>query len=227
MNLEQITRQVDVSNRVEFIRKTYSHLFVAVLAFIAFEFILFQSGIAAAIAPKMLSISWLIILGGFMIVGQLASYVAFNSMTLSSQYLALFTFVLAEALIFIPLLYVAQYQFGFGIIQEAASITILAFAGLTGLAWYTKKDFSFLGIFIKWISICALVLIVVAVLFGFDLGILFATGMVCLAGAAILYDTSNIIHHFNDERYVSAALQLFASVALMFWYVLTILMNRR
>ncbi len=49
---------------------------------------------------------------------------------------------------------------------------------------------------------------------------------VAFAGAAILYDTSNVIHHYPSDRYVGAALQLFASVAMMFWYVLRLFMSR-
>lgn len=44
-----------------------------------------------------------------------------------------------------------------------------------------------------------------------------------LAGGAILYDTSNIIHKFSTDQHVAAALQLFASIALLFWYVLRIM----
>ena len=51
--------------------------------------------------------------------------------------------------------------------------------------------------------------------------------MVGLAGAAILHDTSNVLHHFPEDRYVGAALELFASVALMFWYVLRLFMSSR
>jgi FtsH-binding integral membrane protein len=51
--------------------------------------------------------------------------------------------------------------------------------------------------------------------------------MVALAGASILYDTSNVLHHYPEDRYVGAALQLFASVAMMLWYVLRLLMSRR
>jgi FtsH-binding integral membrane protein len=68
--------------------------------------------------------------------------------------------------------------------------------------------------------------IVMGVLFGFELGNLFSVFMVGFAGAAILYDTSNVIHHFPEDRYVGAALQLFASVALMLWYVLRLFMSR-
>ena len=46
-----------------------------------------------------------------------------------------------------------------------------------------------------------------------------------LFGAAILYDTSNVLHHYPEDRYVGAAVQLFASVALLFWYVLQVLMS--
>ena len=73
----------------------------------------------------------------------------------------------------------------------------------------------------------ALVLIVAGAAFGFQLGTYFSVAMVAFAGAAILYDTSNILHHYSEDRYVAAALELFASVALMLWYVLRLFMNRR
>ena len=60
----------------------------------------------------------------------------------------------------------------------------------------------------------------------FQLGLYFNLAMVGLAGGAILYDTSNVLHHFPEDRYVGAALQLFASVALLFWYVLQLFMSR-
>jgi FtsH-binding integral membrane protein len=51
--------------------------------------------------------------------------------------------------------------------------------------------------------------------------------MVALAGASILYNTSNVLLHYPEDRYVGAALQLFGSVALMFWYVLRLMNSRR
>ncbi len=73
---------------------------------------------------------------------------------------------------------------------------MLGFAGLTGVAFYTRKDFSFLRGILMWGGIGALVLIVASVLFGIQLGVFFSVAMVFFAGAAILYDTSNIIHHY-------------------------------
>jgi hypothetical protein len=61
-----------------------------------------------------------------------------------------------------------------------------------------------------WGGISALVLIVAGVAFGFQLGTHFSVAMVALAGAAILYDTSNVPHHYPEDRHVAAALELFA-----------------
>ena len=141
-----------------------------------------------------------------------------------SQYAALGAFVLAWAIVFVPLLYVAN-AYAPGTIKSAALVTLVGFSGLTAMAFISGKDFSFLGSVLRWGGIVALVMIGAGVLFGFQLGTFFSVAMVGFAGAAILYDTSNVMHHFSEDRYVGAALQLFASVALMFWYVLQLLMS--
>jgi FtsH-binding integral membrane protein len=128
--------------------------------------------------------------------------------------------------VFVPLLFIAD-RVAPGAIQSAALVTMVGFAALTGIAFWTRKDFSFLGGLLRWGGICALILIGAGLIFGFELGTFFAVAMVAFAGAAILYDTSNVLHHFPEDRYVAAALQLFSSVALMFWYVLRIFSSRR
>jgi FtsH-binding integral membrane protein len=143
-----------------------------------------------------------------------------------AQYAALIGYVVAEAIIFVPLLFVAATYVGPDVINKAAWVTLLGFAGLTAVVFMTRKDFSFLGGLLRWGGIMALVLIVVGVLFGFELGTWFSVGMIALAGGAILYDTSNVLHHYPEDRYVAASLELFASVALMFWYVLRLFMSR-
>ena len=125
-----------------------------------------------------------------------------------------------------PLLYIAQ-SYAPGVIQSAASVTLLGFAGLTTVAFMSRKDFSFLGSILRWGFLVALVLIVASILFGFNLGTFFSVAMIALAGGAILYDTSNVLHHYPEDRYVGAALELFASVALLFWYVLNFFIGSR
>ncbi len=215
-----------VEARAAFITRTYLHLLGAILGFTMVEVYLFSSGLAATITRGMLGTSWLLVIGGFMIVGWLASRTAYKAESLGAQYAALAAFVVAEAIMFTPLLFIANYNFP-GVIQSAALTTLIGFSGLTAVVYYTRKDFSFLGSVLRWGGIVALVLIVAGVIFGFQLGTFFTVAMIAFAGAAILYDTSNVLHHFPEDRHVAAALELFASVALLFWYVLRLFMSSR
>jgi len=212
--------------RAAFIARTYSHLFGAIVAFTLLEIVFFKTGIAEVVAQTLLSVNWLFVLGGFVIVSWFASRAAHVAKSASVQYAALGGFVLAEAIIFVPLLYVANY-YAPGVISSAATVTLLGFSGLTFIVFRTRKNFSFLGGLIRWGLGLALVAIVAGVLFGFQLGTWFSVAMVGLAGGAILYDTSKIIHEYPEDRHVGAALELFASVALMFWYVLRLFLARR
>jgi len=73
----------------------------------------------------------------------------------------------------------------------------------------------------------ALATIVASMFFGFSLGVWFSGAMIIVAGGYILYDTSRVMLHYRTDQYVAAALALFASVALLFWYVLRIFLNQR
>lgn len=216
-----------IDARAAFITRTYTHLFGAIIGFVLVEMVFFTTGLAEVMARAMLGTSWLLVLGGFVLVSWLASRAAHQSRSLGTQYLALGGFVMAEAVIFVPLLFIAQGYAQGGVIESAATVTLLGFGALTAIAFWTRRDFSFLGALLRWVGIVALVAIVAAVLFGFELGTWFSVAMIGVAGAAILYDTSNVIHHFPEDRYVAAALTLFASVALMFWYVLRLFVGSR
>jgi FtsH-binding integral membrane protein len=215
--------------RARFIVRTYNHLFGAILLFTLIEFALFSSGVADAIAVTILKggqMLWLGVLAAFMVVGWLASRFAHTAESRSVQYAALGAYVLMQALLFVPMLWVAE-RTAPSAIPSAGLVTMVGFAALTGIAFWTRKDFSFLGSVLRWAFVCALLLMVAGMIFGFQLGVFFSVAMVGLAGAAILYDTSNVIHHFPEDRHVGAALELFASVALMFWYVLRLFLASR
>ncbi len=153
--------------RATFISRTYMHLLGAILGFTVLEYYLFSTGLAVKIAQAMLGTSWLLVLGGFVLVSWLASRVAHNAQSLAAQYGALAGFVVAEAIIFVPLLALAQYYSDGGVIESAALVTLLGFTGLTAVVYYTRKDFSFLGSLLRWGGIGALILIVAGVIFGF------------------------------------------------------------
>lgn len=212
-----------VGERSQFIMRTYAHLFGAVMLFIAIEMGLFATGLAYRMAQAMAGTSWLLILGGFVVAGWLATHFAHRAESLAAQYLGLGLYVAAQAVIFVLPLVIASVSMP-GAISTAAMITVVGFAGLTAVVFTTRKDFSFLGAILRWGMIVALVLIVAGVLFGFNLGVFFSVAMVALAGGSILYDTSNVLHHYPKHRYVGAALQLFSSLALLFWYVLRLVM---
>ncbi|HLF12196.1 MAG TPA: Bax inhibitor-1 family protein [Gammaproteobacteria bacterium] len=211
--------------RSTFIWRTYGHLAGAILGFGAIETYLFDSGLAQPLAQAMLGLNWLLILGAFMIVGWLASHVAHRVESKPLQYLALAGFVVAEAIIFVPLLQMAMLVQP-AIVESAVGVTLLGTAGLTIVALVTRKDFSFLRGILVWGGILALIGITASILFGFQMGTWFSVAMIGFAGAAVLYDTSNVLHHYPEDRYVAAALELFASIALMFWYVLRLFLSR-
>ena len=219
-----IERSIDA--RSTFINRTYNHLMGAIVGFTLFEVWLFMNGWAEPIAQTMLGGSWLLVLGAFMVVSWFASRVAASSASTGAQYAALAGLVVAYGIIFVPMLYIAEATAP-GAISSAATVTLLGFGGLTAVAFVTRKDFSFMRGFLMYGGVIALVAIVAGVLFGFQLGTWFSVGMVGFAGAAILYDTSNVLHHYPEDRYVAASLALFASVALMFWYVLRLFMGGR
>jgi FtsH-binding integral membrane protein len=218
--------ELDHNSRGTFIARTYNHLFFAIAAFTLIEVGLFKSGLAETIARAMLSVSWLFILGGFLLLSWFVRSVAHKAVSKPAQYAALAAYVCGQAIIFVPLLYIADH-YAPGAITSAAAITFVAFIALTLVVWITRKDFSFLRGILMWGGILAMVLIAGGAIFGFNLGTYFSVAMVGLAGAAILYDTSNVLHHYPEDRYVAASLELFASVALMLWYVLQLLSSRR
>jgi FtsH-binding integral membrane protein len=111
--------------------------------------------------------------------------------------------------------------------MQAGIMTLILFGALTTIVFITRTDFSFLGPILAIGGFLALGLIIGSIAFGFSLGSIFALVMVVFAAGAILYDTSNVLHHYRPGQHVAASLSLFASVALMFWYILRIFTSSR
>lgn len=227
------TRNISVAHATElekatFYKKTYLHVALALLAFIFVETLLFY------IIPQQYILSmisngkflWLFIIGLFWLGTTVSNRMAFAP-SRNQQYLGLGLYVLLEAIIFLPMLYMAAIYAGGEVIMQAAVITLFMFSGLTAVVFFTNSDFSFLRTALTVGGFIALGIIVVGAIFGFNLGLWFSVGMVVLASGSILYQTSQIKDQYATGQYVGAALQLFSSIMLLFWYVLRILMNRR
>lgn len=216
------------NERQKFIKNTYIHLAGAVAAFIVVEFILFQLGIAEALTSFIAGnrFGWLMILGGFSLLGWMSRSLVTEADNVNKQYAGLGAYIVGEALIFAPILYIAA-SYAPGVIPMAAILTLMMFVGITTVAFTSGRDFSFLGNFLRIGGFIALGLIICSVLFGFTLGLIFSAVMIVFASAAILYTTSNIIHRYATHQYVAASLELFASVALLFYYILMTLLRSR
>jgi FtsH-binding integral membrane protein len=208
--------------RASFIRKTYLHLAGAILAFILLETYLFTSGAAEMIARTMSGVSWFLVLALFMGVSFLASWWANHQSSKAMHYAGLALYIVAEAVIFVPMLYLAAYRGGGDVIAKAGIVSIGLFLGITSVVFLTRANFSFLGPILTIAGFVALGAIAASLLFGFTLGTLFAFIMVAFAGTAILYETSNVLHRYQPGQHVAASLTLFASIALLFWYLLSI-----
>ncbi|TWU33611.1 Modulator of FtsH protease YccA [Novipirellula aureliae] len=215
------------SARATFIRRTYAHLGGAVLALIAIEVVLF-SIVPAATMDRLVGwmlggYGWLLVLGAFMAVSWMARSWANSDSSVGLQYAGLGLYTFAEAILLLPLLYIAM-RLDPQIPVMAAVVTAVVFAGLTAFVFTTRVDLAPWGKYLAVAGLVALGAIVAGIIFNFSLGILFSALMVALASGYILYDTSNILHHYRTDQHVAASLALFASVALLFWYILRIMM---
>ncbi len=224
MNYLGPVSEAPVEARADFIWKCYAHVVAAILIFAGISAYLYSSGVSAAIAMPMLN-NWWMVFGAFILVGWGASHVAHRIESTQLQYAAFAVFIVAEALVFAPLLFIAATMQP-GVIESAAGITLLGCIGLIAVAMITRKDFSFLRGILMWAFMLAIVAIVGSFIFGFQLGTWFSVAMIGFAGAAVLYDTSNIMHHYSEDKYVGASMALFASIAMMFWYVLQLFLSR-
>ena len=210
------------TSRYRFVRQTYLHLLGAIVAFVALSVGFRLSGFASWFEARLQGIPWLLILGAFVLVAWMARKTARRARKRPIQYLALGVYVLAEALLFVPLLIRAEASVP-GVTRIAAFATVGAVVLLTALAMLWPEDLSrkrSLRVLLRWGSGCALLLIVCALLFDFHLGVWFSIAMVALGGGAVLSDSSGVLRGYRRRGHVAAALALFASIGLLFWYTL-------
>jgi FtsH-binding integral membrane protein len=228
-SMTMFAAQADADARSNFITKTYLHLAGAIGLFVILEAVLLHlPGLKEVVTGVMFQsqISWLIVLGLFMVVSFIANSWATSAVSPAMQYAGLGLYVVAEAVIFVPLLYFAE-RLAPDAIPSAAVATLGLFGALTAVVFVTRKDFSFLRTVLVFGGLAAIGFIIVAALFSLQLGPLFIYAMIALACGYVLYHTSNVLHHYRIGQHVAAALALFASVALLFWYLLQLFMSRR
>lgn len=212
-----------------FIRRTYTHLAGAVLAFAVLEALLVNSPLALPLTKLMMgsNLSWGIVIIAFMGITWLANSMAIARGNKTSQYLGLGLYVAAYAILFVPVLTYVKLSGQTNIIPMAGMVTAGLFLGLTSVVMLSRVDFSFLGGILAISFFVALGTIVASMIFGFSLGIVFFAAMALLAGGMILFQTSNVFRTYPTDQYVGASVALFGAVAMLFWYIIQIFMSRR
>jgi FtsH-binding integral membrane protein len=225
----RVAALLGASERTDFIRRTYLHLGGAVIAFVLLLTVL-MSVIPAEAVFRVMGAGgrWtgLLFLGAFMAVSWVARSWAQADKSTPMQYAGLGLYVVAEALIFLPLMTIAM-MVDPSIPMNAGVVTGIVFAGLTAFVFMTGADLSFMGRFLFMAGLLAMAALLCGFIFGFTLGLWFTVAMVGLAAGYILYDTSNIMHHYGTNQHVAASLALFASVALLLWYVVQLFISLR
>ncbi len=219
------------NERLGFIRRTYAHVGAAGFAFVAASAALVSTGLAEQILRDVFlanRLSWLLLMIVFMVGTVAAQYMARSRSSVGTQYAGLALYVGLYTLLFVPILTIASLPKYGGSPQlplQAGIVTLAVFGGLTFAVFTSGKDFSFMGPILMVGSFLALGVVLAAVLFGFSLGLVFLALMVALFAGFIIYDTSNIIHRYGTDEHVAASMALFGSVAMLFYYILSIFMS--
>jgi FtsH-binding integral membrane protein len=221
----------DAQERTGFITKTYLYLTGAVLAMVGLECFYFSVlGLERAneFAQTITGgYTWFIVIGLFIGVHWIANVWAMNSTNHTMQIAGLGLYTVVASIILFPLLTIALLIGGGPqIITSAGFATGGLFALMSLAVFITRTDFSFLRTFLWFGCMAAFGLIIMAIVFGFHLGPIFIYAMIALACGYILYDTSNVLHHYRIGQHVAASLALLSSLFLLFWYVLQLFLNR-
>jgi hypothetical protein len=69
-----------------FLTRVYAHLVLAILLFVGLEVWFFRSGVANSVLQIFSGVSWLVVLGGFMLLSWLATLIAVPTVARPLQY---------------------------------------------------------------------------------------------------------------------------------------------
>jgi FtsH-binding integral membrane protein len=216
----------DGTARRSFITATYVNLLLGVIAFVIANYLLIASGAAAVITRFFYGNIWVSVVAA-LVFGFITTF--FLSFTASNsnkgiQYLGLFAFAGLEALFVVPVIFIAS-TYNAALLMPAAAFTLGFFLLMTGIVYYTGIDFNFLRSFLMFGGIASLVILLVSLLTGFNLGIFFTGFLILLSCGYILYDTSNILNNYPTDQPVAAATALLGSIVMLFVNILQFLMQ--
>lgn len=225
-NLQSVSSQ-SLSIQKSFLIKTYFHLLLATGIFAVSLYYILTTQVVLNVLFSLYTLPFagLIILASIIGISFVATFLV-NTQSKPLQYIGLVIYPIMESILFVPLILSFVGRSAYSSLLNASWLTFLVFGLLTAVVFVTKPDLGFLSKFLGFASISAIVLIVLSLIFGFALGTWFSIAMIMLAAGYILYQTSEMLENYSSEGYVGAALSLFASVAMLFFYILRLFGSR-
>ena len=146
--------------------------------------------------------------------------------TLAFAGYALFTGFVVSGIVLVALYYGQMLTGNPGTyVWQAFGLTALVFGGLTGYAFFTKRDFSWMrGMLV--VATFALMGMLVVEFFVQSSVFALATSFfaVLIFGGYTLYDTQKILRTYPPNEYIAGAVQLFTDFVLLFMHILRILL---
>ncbi|MBN2095657.1 MAG: Bax inhibitor-1 family protein [Candidatus Aenigmarchaeota archaeon] len=168
-----------------------------------------------------LSNIWVLL--GLGLMGFVVMYAIYSTKSLPLLY---FFNILMGALM-APILGLAIY-IDPGLILQAFAITTVVFAGLAGYAYFSKKDFTFLGGMLFVLLIFGIVASLAVTFLGLTgYGLIISAFFTLLFAGFVLYDMSSILKNYPNEDYVPAVAALYIDFINLFINILMILINLR
>jgi modulator of FtsH protease len=210
------------AERLTFIRKVYTLFFAALLVACGGVYLGFTNPRIFAVP----GLRWGLLIGTIGILLVMGFSKAARRVK-PWNYLLLFAVNLMVGLTLGPWIFMVDAAGKGAVLTQAFVMTVGVFGALTAYAWFSRKDFSFLGGFLV-VGVIGLILATLVYMFipgSTGLGFAIACAGVLIYSGFILYDTSQIIHRYDTREYVAGALDLFIDFYLLFWYIAQIFLG--
>lgn len=224
--------QAPATDRGAFLVKTYAHLFAAFTAFLLLSALWLMTPVAPLLFSTVFAnqITMILFMVAFIGAGHFANKWAMSETSTGMQYAGLGLYVLVESVLFVPLWAIALNFSATTdplVIPKALAVSLVLFGMMSAVVFLTRKDFSWMRGILMISAIGMLLFGVAGMIFGFSMPMAFLWFGVLLACGYLLYSTSNVLHHYRTTQHVAASLSLFASLAMLLFYVLRLMTSRR
>jgi modulator of FtsH protease len=204
------------SVRALFVGRVYSYFFLSLLVAVLTGTAIYSSHEAVVAVAHLRWALWIAALVILMIAGAARHQTTFNT-------ILLLVFACVTGAAAAPAVFLANtYAPGVGL--QAAVLTAGVFGALSGYAWLSKEDFSFLygalivgtmGIFLSGLLLLFTGSPILHLVYGFA-GVMLFSGYV-------LYDTSRVMQRYPPGAVIPACISLYWDVFILFLWILRIL----